>query len=134
MMATHSDTHGSVETARGYRQRRRRGRNASRHAGPFRRAELGVFAAVALVFVALAALPTAADVAAAPPATRLVRVESSDTLWGIASEYAAPDRTTAQTVGAIRSINRLDDGAGLQPGTMLAVPCVEAADAAFALR
>lgn len=108
------------------------------HAGPrahgVRPADVGAFLALVAILATVSALPTAADFVSAPASTRLVRVEQNDTLWGIARAHAADGVSTAQTVSAIRRLNHLYRGATLQPGTVVAVPCVQASDAFFALR
>lgn len=112
--------------------------HAAGNAGPrsrrVRLADAAAFLALVAVLATVSALPTAADLVSAPASTRLVRVEQSDTLWGIARAHGADGVTTAQTVSAIRRLNRLPQGSTLQPGTVVAVPCDQASDALFALR
>lgn len=84
---------------------------------------------VALVVVTLAALAALAVRAGASgpqdmPRTRTVAVATGDTLWAIAREHPAPGLGTAETVEAIKRMNRLADSR-LTPGDELVVPAGE---------
>ena len=78
---------------------------------------LGLLLAVLTVYGSHSA---ATGEAGAPVATRTVEVGEGDTLWGIASEVAAPGQVR-DMVHQIQELNALS-GAGLQVGQEIAVP------------
>jgi LysM repeat protein len=97
-------------------------------------APLWVFAIVLALLVIAAALPTASGVTSASKATRRVRVAASDTLWSIARANPVAGLTTAESVALIRRLNGLDASVSIQPGAVIAVPCVDDADPGLAMR
>lgn len=94
------------------------------------------FAWMTVLAIAVAGLGAAAmlrdRVPSTAPATMAVRVAPSDTLWSIARANRLPGASTAATVEAIARINGLRDTA-ISAGTVLHVPTLDGADAAFAL-
>jgi LysM repeat protein len=85
-----------------------------------------VLAVVLLLALVLAALTVfgsrsaATDEAGAPVPTRSVEVAPGDTLWGIASDVAAPGEVP-EMVHQIKELNAIS-GSGVRVGQEIAVP------------
>lgn len=109
----------------------RRGRRSSQ-GGPW--GAVGLFLLVATSLIAVGALPTLADSASTPTATHAVTVGAADTLWSIAKDNRVAGVPTAEMVEAIRRLNGLTSGQGLQPGALVKVPIVEDHGSSLALR
>ena len=107
--------------------RRRVARPAAPAVRLTRRGRLALLALfVALAFTALTVLggnSAATGEAGSPVETRTVVVGEGDTLWGIASEVAAPGEVR-EMMYHIRELNALPS-AGLQRGQRLAVPVAD---------
>jgi LysM repeat protein len=95
--------------------------------------EIAILAVSVLVLVAVALLPGLRASAPTWPGAVTVKVDSSQTLWGIAQAHPIEGLTTAQTVAAIRSANQLSDSA-LREGQLLRVPGAADSSAAMASR
>lgn len=65
--------------------------------------------------------------------TTSVRIQPSETLWGLAAEHPVPGMTTAETVDAIRELNSMEDSS-VHAGQVVVVPVAESASTACASR
>ena len=79
--------------------------------------------ALLAVFTAFGATSVATDDAGEPVPTRTVMVGEGDTLWGIASEVAAPGETRA-VMHEIQQLNALSSS-GVALGQELAIPIAD---------
>lgn len=95
--------------------------------------EIAILVASVLVLIAIALLPGIRGSAPKWPDTVTVKVDSSQTLWGIAQAHPIEGLSTAQTVAAIRTANHLSDSA-LREGQLLRVPAEPDGSAAMASR
>lgn len=95
--------------------------------------EIAILAASVLVLIAIALLPGLRGSAPTWPDAVTIKVDNSQTLWGIAQTHPIKGLTTAQTVAAIRSANQLSDSA-LREGQLLRVPGASDSSAAMASR
>jgi Tfp pilus assembly protein FimV len=97
-------------------------------------AEAVFVAGLAVFLIAATYAPDLRQAPSQPRGSRLVRVSSADTAWGIARDNRLPDASVADTLEAIRALNPSTNVALLQPGTMVAVPTIETVDSALASR
>lgn len=56
---------------------------------------------------------------------RTVTVKAGDTVWGIATEHSNSNIDVREMVHAVKSLNKLDERANLEPGSKIKVPTIK---------